>query len=78
MLLIIKNRDTVLFQGEVETVTSYNKTGIFNILKDHANFICVVEKKVVFTQRGATREIPVDNGLLKVRENKVSVYLGIK
>jgi|SRR5581483_3707410 len=78
MQLIIKNRDRIVFQGEVDNVTSYNKKGTFNILMDHANFISVIEKKLIYRQKGSTQEILVDNALLKVRENKVIVYLGIK
>lgn len=78
MQLIIKSRDNVLFEGEVDNVTSYNKIGIFNILTDHANFISVVQKKIVFRQKGSLQEIHVDNALLKVRGNTVSVYIGVK
>ena len=78
MQLVVKNRDRIVFQGEVDTVTSYNKKGTFNILKDHANFISVIEKKLIYKRKGSTQEMLVDNALLKVRENKVFVYLGIK
>lgn len=78
MELIVKSREKIVFQGEVDNVSSYNKIGLFNILKDHSNFISVVEKKLIIKQKGATQEIPVDHALMKVRENKVYVYLGIK
>ena len=76
--LIVKNREGIVFEGDVDNITSYNKVGVFDILQDHANFISVVEKKIIFQQRGATREITLDNGLLKARENNVWLYLGIK
>lgn len=76
--LIIKNRDQILFDSDVENITSYNKKGTFDILLDHANFISVLDKQIIVKQRGSTRQFTVDNGLVKVRENKVWIYLGIK
>lgn len=78
MNLIVKNRDKVIFSGEVDTITSYNKVGLFNVLQDHSNFISIINKKIIYTQRGSTQEIEFDNALLKVKENKIQVYVGIK
>jgi F0F1-type ATP synthase epsilon subunit len=76
--LTIKNRDKVVFEGNVNTVSSYNKVGLFNILKDHSNFISIIEKKILINQGGATQEIDINNGLIKVRDNKIWIYIGIK
>ncbi|CAN5323712.1 hypothetical protein BH10PAT1_BH10PAT1_1880 [soil metagenome] len=76
--LIVKSRDKTLFEGTAENITSYNKVGIFNILLDHSNFITIIEKKIIFNDRGTTKEIIVDNGLVKVRNNKIYVYIGVK
>jgi F0F1-type ATP synthase epsilon subunit len=78
LYLIIKNRDKVVFEGNVNTVSSYNKSGLFNILSDHSNFISIIEKKIVINQGGATEEMDISNGLLKVKDNKIWIYLGIK
>ncbi|HWA51569.1 MAG TPA: hypothetical protein VG895_00750 [Patescibacteria group bacterium] len=77
--LLVKNRDKIVFQGEVDNITSYNKSGIFDILDDHSNFISIIEKQIIFRQRGYEQQIVVDtNALIKVRENRVWIYLGIK
>lgn len=78
MELIVKSREKVIFRGEVDNVSSYNKIGLFNILKNHSNFISIIEKKLAFKQMGATQEIPVEHALMKVTANKVFVYQGIK
>ncbi len=76
--LLVKNRDKTLFEGEVDNVSSYNKKGIFDILLDHSNFISLLEKTIVIRSKGQEQEIPVDNGIVKVRGNKIYIYLGIK
>lgn len=78
MKLIVKNREKTIYEGEVDTVTSYNKVGIFNVLQDHANFISIVQKKILLQKRGSTEEIVVENGLMKVKNNEVKVYVGVK
>ncbi len=78
MLLIVKTRDKTIFNSEVDNVSSYNKVGIFSILSDHANFISIIEKKLIIKQRGSTQEIELQNGLMKVIGNQVNVYVGIK
>ena len=45
--LIVKDRDKTDFEGEVESVSSYNKKGLFDILIDHAQFISIIEKKII-------------------------------
>ncbi len=77
--LIVKNRDKTIFEGDVDTLSSYNKKGLFDVLLDHSNFITVLEKSVIFRQgRGRNQEIPVDNALMKVKGNKIYIYVGVK
>lgn len=76
--LIVKDRDDTIFEGKVDNISSYNKVGLFDVLLDHSNFICVIEKKIIVIQNGAETQIPVENGLLKVRENNIYIYLGVK
>lgn len=76
--LTIKNRTQILFEGDVENISSYNKIGTIDILTDHANFISVIQKRVIFRQLGSTREIEIENALVKVKANRVSVYVGVK
>lgn len=77
--LVVKNREGTLFEGEVRSITSFNDKGKFDILPTHSNFITLVSQILKITQKeGNIREIPVDNGVLKVTENKAEVYLGIK
>ncbi len=76
--LIVKNRDKTLFSGEVETISSYNKKGLFDVELDHSNFITILEKSLVLRQKGKNQEIPINNAIMKVKGNKINIYVGVK
>ena len=74
----IKDRDQVFFQGQAKAVSSQNNKGAFDVLPKHANFICLIKDKVtVYPPHQQKQEIPLKNGVLKVWENEVNVYLGV-
>ncbi len=74
----VRNPDEVVFEGEVDQISSSNKIGKFDILDNHANFISLIQDSLVMKKAGQTNELKVDSGILRVQENKVFVYLGIK
>ncbi len=77
--LIIKTREATLYQGEVRALTSHNAVGQFDILPEHANFISLIEKAIIVHElSGKKREIRFDVALLKIVQNKVEIYLGVK
>lgn len=77
--LLVRSREGVIFEGEVKSITSYNDQGKFDVLAKHANFISLIQKKLTIIEPDEkVTEIPVDNALLRTRENKVEVYLGIQ
>jgi F0F1-type ATP synthase epsilon subunit len=71
----IKDRDSVLYEGDVTAVSAYNDVGLFDVLPMHENFITLIKSKVILHKNEAQKEFPIENGLLKVRENKVSIYV---
>ena len=75
---VIRDRNTLLFQGEVEAVSSFNDKGPFDVLSRHANFISIIKKNVVVhLAQNQEKRIELESGILKVRDNNVEVYLGI-
>lgn len=77
-MLVIRKREKVLFEGEVKSFTSYNTRGIFDVLYEHANFISIINKTCVIRKiDGTTTEMQIEEGIVRVHENKVTVYLGI-
>ena len=76
--LLVRSRQGVLYEGEVSSISSYNEDGIFDILPEHANFISLIQKSLVIRDLvNNVREFNVTTALLRNRNNKVEVYLGV-
>lgn len=75
--VVIKNKDTIFFNGEVDALSSFNDVGLFDVLPMHENFISLIRNNIVLHNQGQTKEFKINNGILKVKENKVNVYLGL-
>lgn len=72
-------RDGILFQGEVNSITSHNELGIFDVLAQHANFISLINKGLIIRDKSNNQiEIKFDNALMKVFKNNVEVYIGVE
>jgi F0F1-type ATP synthase epsilon subunit len=77
--VIIRSREGIKFEGEATTLSGINQRGTFDVLPQHANFICTIVKKLWLQEpNGKRQEYNVENGVLHVSDNKVLVYLGIK
>lgn len=75
---IIRDREEILFQGKVFAISSTNDVGPFDVLSGHANFISTIkEKLVIHKTKNEKQEMSIDGGVLRVKENKVEIYLGI-
>ena len=78
LLAVVRDRNNLLFQGQVEAVSSLNDKGLFDVLPQHANFITLIKKFVTLHLSGKQeKKIELESGVLKVRDNNVEVYLGI-
>jgi len=74
----IRNRQGLVFEGELKSVTSFNKLGKFDVLALHANFITLIKDRIVLGKKdGKLMEIPFQTGVMMVEENKVEVFLGV-
>jgi F0F1-type ATP synthase epsilon subunit len=78
LFLIIRNREQVLFEGEIKALSSLSDKGIFDILPEHENFISVIKERLTIHKLdGTNTEMELTYGIVKVYMNKVWVYLGI-
>lgn len=72
----IVSPNQTLFEGEVESVTSTNSKGLFDILADHANFITLVENKPIIV-RGPGKEaltFTFSIAIIYTSKNQVNIY----
>jgi F0F1-type ATP synthase epsilon subunit len=74
----VKDRRELLFSGHATSVTSVNKSGQFDILLLHANFITLIFD-YVYIDKGLPTEkkFEIKNGVLTVINNIVNIYVGI-
>jgi F0F1-type ATP synthase epsilon subunit len=78
LTLTVKNRDGIIFQGEITSLTSYNDKGKFDVLQKHANFISLIKKEIEYRlPNKEIKRIELDNGIIKVLNDRVDIYLGI-
>ncbi len=74
--LIIRTRQDVVYDAEVEAVTSTNATGNFDVLPEHAYFISLIQRFVeIHETAGRTKKFEIDEGIIYVEEGKVHIYL---
>jgi F0F1-type ATP synthase epsilon subunit len=65
------------FKDKAQTVTSYNDTGMFDILPQHANFVSIIKDRIIIDKGMQTqKEFKIERGVLSVRKDRVDVYLG--
>jgi F0F1-type ATP synthase epsilon subunit len=75
LTVTVRTREKVLFQDDAPSLTSTNDRGLFDVLPEHENFISVVKEKVII--HGHEKEFTFTTGILRVEENKVTVYIGV-
>src|SRR6185436_16371739 len=76
--LIILSRDGVIYKDSVTSISSYNASGKFDVLAQHANFISLINTEVIVRDtKGKDLKFPLSNALIKVKQNNVKIYLGI-
>ena len=76
--LLVRQRERILFNGEIKSFSSINETGVFDVLYEHANFVSIINKKyTVHKLDGTSIDTVIGEGIVRVHDNKVTVYLGI-
>jgi len=77
--LRVRNREEVLFNGPVKSVTSFNDKGIFDVLPEHANFISLIRRFLTFRNiNDDKKELRLDSGIMRVYKGNIDVFLGIR
>lgn len=80
-LFYVKVRDTeqLIFEGEVERISSYNEVGPFDIYPMHANFISILHQEItLFKENVKVKELKFEQAVLKVKQDVVHIFLGIE
>lgn len=79
LYITIKSPDKTVFSGEGVALSSVNDVGPFDVLPRHENFISILGKKVViFQEKNNKQEFEIEKGIIKARQNRVQIFLGIE
>ncbi|MGI8420476.1 MAG: hypothetical protein ACR2LN_07610 [Candidatus Levyibacteriota bacterium] len=74
----VRDRKRVILDKEAKAMTAHNETGTFDVLPQHANFISLINQSLtVHTTDGKKVTIPINNGVLKVKENGIHCYINL-
>lgn len=78
LILIIKTPEDVLYEGEIEALTSGNEKGVFDILPFHENFITIVNQTLTVHEKSKNKkDFPIQTGVIRVKDNRIQIYLGL-
>lgn len=74
--LYIRDPLGLVYKGIVNSVTTTNSKGVFDLLGAHENFISIIKDKVIYRNEEGEKEIPITKGILKVEQNIVHIFIG--
>jgi F0F1-type ATP synthase epsilon subunit len=77
--VVVKDAKDILFQGDVERISSYNEVGQFDVYPMHANFISIIQKELSLYQgKKLAKEFKLEKAIMKVKQDQVNIFLGIE
>lgn len=75
----VLNTDDVVFEGEVDRISSFNEIGAFDVFPMHANFISIIGKQVALYQKHQkVKEVEFEQAVMKVKQDSVEIFLGME
>jgi len=67
------------YDGLAVAVTAENAVGPFDILANHANFFSLLVQSVVYITTETQRyELAITQGIIKVRQNQVTLFIDLQ
>ncbi len=74
----ILSPEEVLFEGDVFSLSCFNKEGEFDILPYHSNFISLIYKEIkLFPENSEAKSIPIGYALLKCISNNIMILTNV-
>jgi len=79
MRAIVRDTERVLFDGEVDRVSSFNEVGRFDVYPMHANFISIINQEIsLYNNNKKIKELKIEQAIMKVKQDVVHIFLGIE
>jgi F0F1-type ATP synthase epsilon subunit len=77
--VIVRDAQSVVFDGQVDRISSYNQVGRFDIYPMHANFISIIRDQITFYfNNKVVKDIKIEQAVLKVKKDMAQIFLGIE
>jgi F0F1-type ATP synthase epsilon subunit len=77
--VIIRDTGKILFDGEVDRISSFNEVGRFDVYPMHANFISIINQEItLYNKNEKIKEIKIEQAIMKVKQDLVHIFLGIE
>ena len=75
----VEDAEEIIFEGEVDKISSFNEEGQFDVYPMHANFISIIQKELSFyNNHQKVKDVQVEKAVMKVKKDIVSIFLGIE
>jgi F0F1-type ATP synthase epsilon subunit len=77
--VVVKDTEKIIFDGEVERISSFNEVGPFDVFPMHANFISIIRQQLtLFHEHKKIQDLKIEQAVMKVKKDIVSIFLGIE
>lgn len=78
LTVFVKSTDSVIWEGEAESVSSVNSQGPFDVLPYHSNFISVIENHPIVVRVGREKkEYSFPFSVIYAHSNTVDIYTNL-
>lgn len=79
MKVKVRETENIVFEGEIDRISSYNEVGPFDIFPMHANFITIIRKELtLYKDKKIMKSQKLEQGILKIKNDEVHIFLGIE
>jgi F0F1-type ATP synthase epsilon subunit len=77
--LTVRDTQEIIFDGEVDRISSFNEVGRFDIYPMHANFISIIRQEITLYQnKQLIKTIKIEQAVLKIKQDIAHIFLGIE
>lgn len=75
----IRDSEKVIFEGQVDRISSFNEFGPFDIYPMHANFISIIRQHLtLYNKREKVQDLQIEQAVLKIKKDEIHIFLGIE
>ena len=75
----IRDTQNIIFNDDVDRISSFNEVGRFDIYPMHANFISIIRQEInLFQDKKLVKNIKIEQAVLKVKQDIADIFLGIE